>query len=417
MDHDALNARACPAPVAPARRIESIDAIRGFALLGILIPNLMSFGWPAGAVFAPERIIADDPWTARGVWITEVFYLGKMMFLFATLFGAGVALYARKFDGPAPDTGSARRPPLARGAGLWYRRCFCLLAIGLVHAFGLWYGDILVWYALAGMTVLWWVRRARPAVLLSTAAFIYVIFTLISAAWTQLGIHMSGPDMMLGNPAAEFVAYTGTYPDALRARVFTLLQMYIFYVPTYLPALVGIMMGGIALLRTGWLEGARPARHYALFAIVSLALGLATTLGARTLIYTHADTLPAATWMSFAQLCGVPLSLGYAAAIIWCVKTGFLRPVFRALEAVGRLALSNYLLQTLICTTLFYGYGFGRFGTIGYPALFAVAGAVWVVNIVFSLLWVRRFRFGPAEWVWRSLTYLRPQPFLRESTP
>lgn len=407
MDHDAVTEPARPAPVAAAKRIESIDAIRGFALLGILVPNLMSFGWPAGAMFAPEEIIGDDPWTARGVWITEVFYLGKMMFLFATLFGAGVALYSRKFDDPNAPA------PLARGAWLWYRRCLVLLAIGLVHAFGLWYGDILVWYALAGMTVLWWVRRVRPAILLPIAIVLYMGGVLVSAAWMQLGIHMSGPEVMLGDPAGELAAYRAGYAEGFSHRVVSLVTVYVFYLPTFLPSLVGIMMGGIALLKSGWLEGARPARHYALFAIASLALGLTLTLSVRTLIYTYVDALPAATWMSFAQLCGVPLSLGYAAAIIWCTKAGALRPILRALEAVGRLALSNYLLQTLLCTTYFYGYGLGRFGSVGYPELFAVAAVVWIVNVVFSLLWLRWFRFGPAEWAWRSLTYLRPQPILR----
>jgi Predicted membrane protein len=114
-----------------------------------------------------------------------------------------------------------------------------------------------------------------------------------------------------------------------------------------------------------------------------------------------------------AQLCGIPTSLGYAAALIWCVKAGVLRPVLAALEAVGRMALSNYFLQTILCTTLFYGYGFGLFAKVGYPALFGVAAAVWAVNIAFSLLWLRVFRFGPAEWLWRTLTYLRPQPMRR----
>jgi uncharacterized protein len=407
MDHPPVIDRPV-APVAAGRRIESLDAVRGFALLGILVPNLMAFAWPSGAMWSPEQIIGDDAGTRAGVWITEIFFVGKMMFLFATLFGAGVVLYGRKFDPPP-----GQRARLSRGAGLWYARCGWLLLLGLAHAFGLWFGDILVWYAVAGMTVLWWCRRLSPRTLLAIGAVLYLLGTALSALWMQMGVHFSGPESMLGKPDAEAAAYLGSYADGLTLRALTVVGMYLLYLPVALFALVGLMLGGMGLVKSGWLEGARPARHYAVFALVALPLSLGLSIAVRTLIYREVQTLPAMAWFSVAQLCGIPTSLGYAAALIWCVKAGVLRPVLAALEAVGRMALSNYFLQTILCTTLFYGYGFGLFAKVGYPALFGVAAAVWAVNIAFSLLWLRVFRFGPAEWLWRTLTYLRPQPMRR----
>jgi uncharacterized protein len=118
-------------------------------------------------------------------------------------------------------------------------------------------------------------------------------------------------------------------------------------------------------------------------------------------------------WQSFSQFIGIPISLGYMGLLIWIVRLGALNWLTSALANVGRMALSNYLLQTILCTSFFYGYGGGYFAEIDYPGLFAVVGSVWLINLVFSALWLRAFRFGPAEWAWRSLTYWELQPMRR----
>jgi uncharacterized protein len=148
-------------------------------------------------------------------------------------------------------------------------------------------------------------------------------------------------------------------------------------------------------------------------AILGLVGGLGLTLtvfyGLRAAYPTYGGFI----WQSMSQFIGIPISLGYMGLIIWIVKLGVLKPLTGLLANVGRMAFSNYFLQTILCTLFFYGHGLGNFGTIDYPGLFLVIAVVWTINLVFSAVWLRFFRFGPAEWLWRSLTYMKPQALLR----
>ena len=214
-----------PAPLVASERVASIDVIRGFALLGILGPNILAFAWPSSTQFAPELMAltlevtsgaeAHDRANDLGHRIVQVLFHGKMMCLFSMLFGAGVLMYARKFDRDAHEAG---RPKLSKGAGLWYTRCAWLLAIGLVHAFAFWYGDILVWYAIAGLGVLWWIRRIRPGIQLALGGASYLLGTFMLTGFMLLGLHYEGAEGMLGDYMGETAAYTGSYTDMLLVR-------------------------------------------------------------------------------------------------------------------------------------------------------------------------------------------------------
>ncbi|MFI4897359.1 MAG: DUF418 domain-containing protein [Phycisphaerales bacterium JB059] len=435
-------------PVRASERVAAIDVIRGFALLGILGPNILAFSWPSSVQFAPE-VMSDalaltshaspnDRANELGHTLVQVFFHGKMMCLFSMLFGAGVLLYARKFErepgdacfacgldlttidaGPrvrCPKCGRrnpARAPRLSDGAALWYTRCVWLLAIGLLHAFLLWYGDILVWYALTGLGLVWWIRRIRPVAQIVLGVLLYLFGTATLTGFMLLGLHYQGPEALLGNWAGEVRAYTGAYTDAFTIRTGQLLFTYLFLLPLGFGfSLTGLMTLGMALTRLGVLTGQRSDRFYLLLCVSGLSLGLTLTLVLLALL-DRTVQLPGFIFMGAGQLVGIPTALGYASALILLVRRGWLTPLTHALSAVGRMALSNYLLQTILCTTLFYGYGVGLFGRVQYPALWLVVGGVWLTNIVFSLLWLRFFRFGPAEWLWRSLTYLKLQPMRR----
>lgn len=398
------------APIAESQRIEAIDAVRGFALLGILVPNIVAFGWPEGAMMDPA-IMGGGVRNEIGRAITAVFFQGKMMALFSMLFGAGVVIYGKKFE----RDGDGTEAPLSRGAFLWYRRVAWLMLIGALHGVFLWYGDILVMYAVSGLLALWWVRRINPKWQIAIGLLLHLLST---AFWALVMFHESpGVDpgsgdagFMLADAGFELTAYTGGYLDTFRARLPSLAGMWFFVTPLYTPAVTGLMMIGMGLLRLGILSGKRPPRLYADLAVLGLVGGLGLTV---TLYFGLEQRWPdrgEAVWEALAQFVGIPISIGYMSLLIWIVRLGLLRPLTHALAAVGRTALSNYLLQTVLCTTFFYGYGLNYFGRIDYPGLFAVVAAVWVVNITFSLLWLRFFRFGPAEWVWRSLTYWQPQP-------
>lgn len=402
-----------PAPITESQRIRTLDVVRGFALLGILVPNIVVFAWPSNAMVDPAAM-GGGPWNESGHAITSVFFLGKMMALFSMLFGAGVVVYGRKFD----DDGNGNRPPLSRGAGLWYRRTGWLLLFGLIHAVALWFGDILVWYAMSALLLVWWVRRINPRWQIVLGIALHLVSTLLISAFFAAGIWAvesgrMGPETLMGDPALELQGYTGTYLDAVLIRLPTLAFFWLLLGPMFTPGVTGLMMIGMGLVRLGILTGERPTSFYANAAVLGLVGGLGLTL---TLFYGIAEHWPDYTgfiWQSIAQFVGIPISLGYMALLIWLVRIDLLRPLTNALAAVGRMALSNYLLQTILCTTLFYGYGLGYYAEIEYPALFGVVAAVWIINIVFSTVWLRFFRFGPAEWLWRSLTYWKPQPMRR----
>ncbi len=414
-----------PAPVAAPDRIVTLDVIRGFALLGILGPNILAFAWPSSTQFAPEIMGFTLELTSGaepheranelGHRIVQIVFHGKMMFLFSLLFGAGVLMYARKFDRKQDD--ASGRPRLSKGAGLWYTRCAWLLGIGLLHAFGLWYGDILVWYAIAGLGIVWWVRRLRPGWQFGLGAGLYLLGTGLLTGFMLLGMVFQGGEAMLGDYPGELAAYTGSYLDGLKIRAGQLLFTYIFLLPMGFGfSVTGLMTLGMALTKTGVLTGERSDRFYLAMGALGLTVGLTLTIAFLALL-DQAVELPGFIFLGAGQLVGIPTALGYASVLILLVRRGWLRPVTAALASVGRMALSNYLLQTILCTTLFYGYALGLFGRVQYPQLWLVVAGVWTVNIVFSLLWLRAFRFGPAEWVWRSLTYLRPQPMLRAAPP
>ncbi|MEZ6243633.1 MAG: DUF418 domain-containing protein [Phycisphaerales bacterium] len=413
-----------PRPVEARSRIESLDVIRGFALLGILGPNILAFALPqaalydAGAIDIAVSYLGLTPHTEAnqiGHWIVDVFFFGKMMLLFSLLFGAGVVMYARKFESP-----DGSWTPLSNGAGLWYRRSAWLLVIGLVHAFGLWYGDILVWYAVAALGLIWWARRLRPDELMVLGGALYLlgnlgmIFLMLSALWAQeMGYHSFRESVI-----PEIEAHRGVYADVLAKRTQTLGAMYVFMIPfAFFWMASGMFAWGIALTKLRVLTGERSGRFYARLALFALSGGLAATIIVRWIIYASGVPMPGFVFQTVGQLLGVPTALGYAALLILLARRRLLRPVAIALAAVGRMALSNYLLQTILCTTYFYGYGLGHFGEMQYPALFVFMGCVWIVNIAFSLVWGRFFRFGPAEWLWRSLTYWKLQPIRREFTP
>jgi len=402
-----------PVPVLAREREAAIDVLRGFALLGILVVNIQMFAFPVMIYTDPGAMLdMDQAWNRAGVWITNLFGLGKMIFLFSMLFGAGALFYAKKFEGGS----------LAAGAGLWYRRMAWLLLIGFIHALFVWYGDVLVWYAVIGMALIWWVRRLSPAVLIGLSILLMLIgagillgFTALmagaAAASAETAEPLAQPAFDPTNPDHEMGVFRGSYVGMLAHRGIMLAFMYLVYVPfIYGPYLSGVMCLGMALVKTGFLLGRSPAWVYFLLAAVGLGSSVAISAwvmsGAEAKGYEGLDFEVAITQMVSAPLGG----LGWAGLVLGLWKAGVLGPVATALGAVGRMALSNYLLTSVICTTIFYAYGFGLYADMDYPSLFLVVLGVWGVCTVFSLIWLRvlKMRFGPMEWLWRSLTYMRP---------
>lgn len=393
---------ASPAPVGQRERIAAIDVLRGVAVLGLMAIHILVFSQPVDA-FGDMR--AGLPYEGANrffIWISCVLVFGKFMFLFALLFGASVMFFDRKAAGER----------LSEGAGLWYRRMAWLAGIGLVHGIFLFFGDILLLYAVCGMGMLWWVRKLSAGAILG-----------ISAAFYTVGMLLFGGIMLLSYVFIDHVdfdeftadqvqAFTGTYFDAMRftallylTNTLTMIPFATFWLTT------AIMLFGMALTKLGVVTGERSTRFYALLAAFGIGIGTAVSASMFSWVergdFSLGRTL---TWVTLFSPMAVPTALGYLGLVMLIVKLNLLRPVQTALAAVGRMALSNYLLHSVCGAVIFHGWGFGLYNELEYPELFYIVLGVWTLNIIFSLIWLRLFRFGPVEWLWRSLTYWQVQP-------
>ena len=418
-----------PAPAAPRERIEAIDSIRGFALLGILLLNILAFGLPFRAYFDPT-VDGALSGVDFGVYFTmELFFEGAMRALFSMLFGAGVAMLAQG----------------GKGAAIHYRRQLLLLGFGLIDAFVLlWTGDILVAYALAGM-VLYGARNWRPAGLFAAAgcAFAYLaicyasFFVLLNFVpdqaelaqarldagktvsaeeqgmvdgWRDLEVNINPPDTMLRR---EEVKFEGSYPEAFAANAGELGEMYTFALPLIiLWDAIACMLLGMALYKIGFLTGRRSQRCYVATAILGLGIGLAVN-GFELAMKIDSGFAP--QWVSggsvFTNDIGrVGMALGFVSLAMVAYARGYLAALRRALAAVGRMALSNYILQSVFGLVIFHDIGFGLWNELDRHQLYYIVLGQWAVMIAFSVWWLGRFQFGPLEWLWRTLTYGRRQP-------
>jgi len=493
------------APVAAGERLAALDLLRGVALCGILLMNIVGFAWPGGAYtnpafpyYAPESIgPVEDPQERdrarraeekdldsfarerlrrerererppahpRGevrlagvsgdadrveFVLADLLVDNKMRTLFSLLFGAGVLLM----------TGGARK----RGAGwLHYRRMAWLVVIGALHGYLLWDGDILLPYAAVGLW-LYPLRNRSVHALVISAAVLLALPPLVGALAPQLvdwvdrrgaavegrvdaalargdaaetgaqsldqvaGIDWIDRLFLRGHRAIRGQRRGGSRPELATLAIRKELEMgYLAGVVDRFRNMIGQQAGtlafgflalgwpmllGMALLKNGFLSGAWSTTAYGRWAAAWYAVGLPATWWAlMTSLAGQRDLATRVRIVFPLELAGtVALTLAHAGAILWLWRRGLLGGLAARLEAAGRMALSNYLAQSLVCAVLFSGYGLGLFGSVPRVGLVAIAALIWCVELAWSPWWLARFRFGPAEWVWRSLTYWKRQP-------
>ena len=405
-----------PGPVAEGARIDAIDVLRGVALLGILLMNVQSFAMPQAAYFNPTAY-GDLEGANLCVWVAgRLLADQKFLTIFSMLFGAGIVLMA----GRAEARGDARR--------VHYRRMGWLLLIGLLHAHLLWPGDVLFLYAVCGMLV-YPLRRQPPGRLLALGAGLLAVasaYSVVSGAsfphWPEEERAAFTAEVWQPAPAVieeELAAWRGGWLDQQPVRSAGAFEFETFVLVTWgLWRAGGLMLIGMALFRYGVFGARRSPRFYAALVAAGLAVGLPLQAYGIVLDFARGWTV----WSFFvgAQFVywpSVALSLGYVGIVMLACRRAALRCLTRPLAAVGRTALTNYLLQTLLCTTLFYGHGLGWFGSVDRTGQIGVVAAVWAVQLAASPLWLRRFRFGPAEWAWRWLTYGVRPPLQRRPAP
>ncbi|MEW6252144.1 MAG: DUF418 domain-containing protein [Planctomycetota bacterium] len=447
------------APVAPEERIFAVDVLRGFALLGILLVNMMGFS-------LPQQVWAlREPWWSSGpdraaVWLTNAFASGKFYALFSLLFGLGLYLQMQRLE--------------ARGrrfVGLYARRLLVLLGFGVAHIVLLWYGDILTLYALLGWVLLA-LRKRSNALVLGLAAAVYLLPLLYIGGQAVQALYLTGTTgsaategsaavvdanatpadaedqfddgrdeawAAMEQEQAEYelaeqsaareqqhatmvqeirriidVYRDGTFGEVVRQRLAD--ERYSLYsVALMAPVVLAMFLAGLYVGRRGILHD--PAAHRRLLlvlAYIGLPLGLAVNMGYATFF----NWAQAQGWLWNLQVptqacyqLGMPLLTGgYAAALVLLAQRAAWQQRLAPLAAVGRMALTNYLLQSVVCTTVFYSYGLGWYGQVSPARGMLLALAIYAAQVPLSLWWLGRFRFGPAEWLWRTLTYWRVQP-------
>jgi uncharacterized protein len=435
-------AQATLAPAAASERIESIDVLRGVALLGILLMNVVDFGLPGAAYFNPTvdgATSGANLWAYLANWFA---FEGSMRAIFSMLFGAGVVLLTSRGE---------ERDASIRVADIYYRRTLLLILFGVIDAYLLlWYGDILYHYGMCGLA-LFVFRRASPRTLVLMAL---IPFSVIQFKAWQDAAHIRAIAPIAqearalaargAQPSAEqqaalagyeafaapFVADEATkakeiaerragYVDNVigQAGVIAFYQSTLFYDFFFWDAVM-MMLLGMALFKWHIFDASRSWAFYATMLVAGYGIGLSTNAyELHNAIESNFDLRwTVGTLMPTYDLGRGGTAFGHIALVMLVCKAGLWSWLTRALAAVGRMALTNYLSHSVICMFVFTGAGLGLFGALQRYELYYVVLAIWTFQLVTSPIWLRQFRFGPVEWVWRSLTYGQAQPMRARSS-
>ena len=426
-------------PVSSDERLRTLDVLRGAALLGIVLMNIVFTGLPFAAYGNPNLWGGNDPLNVGVLAVQWVLFDGKMRALFSMMFGAGIVLFMER---------TLARENSVRPADLLTRRMLWLMLFGALHGWLIWAGDILYSYGLFGLLIVP-MRNVAPRKLLITAG---VALTLLSLAGVGRGFgQRSTRDAAVEARAAEARGQTLTmeqreakkewdeayntarpskeklqeevdnyrkgYGGVMTQRALVMRKFN--FVPVYFPPGIDIwalMLIGMALFKLGVLQGERPRSFYVRLAVAGYAIGITVNaLSTYGMMTSNYDIIATMFWNSPYQIGRVAVALGHASVVILLAKGQTLRWLTDRLAAVGQMAFSNYISHSIIYAVVFYTPGLGWFGQLQRYQLYFVVLGIWILNLAWSPIWLRYFRFGPLEWCWRSLTYWQRQPMRRRA--
>ena len=422
------------APVTGRERSLTLDLRRGVALLGIRVINVWAYAMPFPAAMNPNLAAFDAPLDRVMYLVVFMTVYTKTMPIFSMLFGAGILLLATRQE---ERGGKAGRFVL--------RRQWWLLVFGLVHSYLMWNGDILVPYAFAG-TLVFLFRRKRPRTLLILALLSFMVPKLLAQAggWymqkmevvaveaeairdadgdltaeQRRALEMTEENGPAWNPSPEKIeeltdVRRGPYAGMVAHNAGETLLMHLFMYPVFIGwNLVGYMLLGMMLFKTGVLTGERSPGFFGRMAVIFYGLGIPLSIYNVWIYDRYPDSFATILRWGFplTDIAGPLVALGHIALLILAFKSGWFPALQDRLRAVGRMAFSNYIAHTVICTTIFYGHGFAQWGGWSRLELMGLVLVIWALQLWWSPWWLARFRFGPLEWLWRSLTYGKRQAF------
>ncbi len=397
-------------PVSYRERIVSLDMLRGVALLGILPMNIQSYAMISAAYMNPMAY-GDLHGANLAVWLlSHVLADEKFMTIFSLLFGAGILLMTSRAESRGRRSGV-----------LHYRRMAWLVLFGMAHAYLLWSGDILYTYGLCGM-VAYPFRKCRPRTLLIVGLACSLVtpafMTLAGATmpYWQQGADELKEDLWMPTPqhtAEETAGYRGGWLAEMGPRVEDAIAMETqFFLLWASWRVLGLMLWGMALLKVGALSAEWPAQRYRNLIALALLVGIPLISSGTYRDFKSGWDFRESFFygMHWNWWGSYLVSGGWIGAVMLLRQSGAVPAMMSRLAAVGRMAFSNYILHSVLCTFIFYGHGLGLFGSVSRVGQAAVVLGVWALQLWLSPIWLRRFQFGPLEWLWRSLTYWQRQP-------
>lgn len=421
------------------QRIHALDAVRGFALLGILLMNIPYFGMPEGLVYDLSIRNEYSGPNYYTFWVVNSLFEGSMRGLFSMMFGASMVLLTSRLS---------TKTHIDSAADIYYRRLIWLLLFGLIDAFIiLWPGDILYSYAICGL-FLFPFRKIQSKYIFLISALLLVLFTIkltyqgneplrmkeaaavvlktdsTKTKWTeeqkeavQKWTGFQDKQKLENKKKAiekEAMKTKGTYKTVFShyADINMMLQSTDFYQNGFLDCLI-FMLIGIALYQLKIITGERTRQFYGLMALIGYGIALPLIYWRLNLgVTTQFNIIKIREQSPFEiyEIRRLALTLGHLGMLMWVYKLGLFRFMFNAWAKVGQMAFSNYLLQNILCGLVFLGFTFNYYNELERYQLYFVVAGVWLFNIIFSYVWLHFFRIGPLEWVWRSLTYWSWQP-------
>lgn len=414
-------------------RIQSLDIMRGFVLLGILLMNINGFGLFWG--YNDPTKLGGDTGLNLYTWIaTNLLFEGTMRALFSLLFGVGMYIFLDRLL--QKDAG-------IKAADIYFRRITWLLVFGLIHRYLLlWVGEILFDYALMGFLI-YSFRQVAPKKLITAALVLFCIGTGWNYYDYQKELEVLGKvkQVEVALAAGEVVPKdlqeakdawerkeAETSPEAMAKTVEEMQKGY-FSVMSFIAPInftfstenpfrsdvwdvLSMMLFGIALFRLGFLTGEKPANVYLLMVVIGYPIGLAINYYEIQLIMEAQFSHLSFTQTSITYYWGrFFVAIGHIGLIMLFCKYPILNWLKTSLAAVGKMALTNYIMHSVICMFVFTGVGFGMFGKLERFELLYVVFSIWIFQMISSPIWLKYFQFGPLEWMWRNLSYQKRHPF------